>query len=303
VVAGVVSRRLCLAAAWLATCSALLAAQAPARPAPSRIVSTSPSITETLFALGLGSRVVGVSSYCRYPEAVTSLPRVGTFLKPDAEIIAQLRPDLVIIHAGPNQVPRQLAALRIPTLTVDRSGLAGVYSTIRAIGAATGAGARTESLVADIERRLDAVRVAAARHPPRRVLVIVGRQPGTLTDLIGVGGGSYLNDLVSLAGGVNVLGDPSLPEYPRVSMESIIRLAPDLIVDAGDMGDTVAEHKRRQPATEGRWKQQVNVNAARTGDVHAVTSDAFVVPGPRVVEAAETMARWIAAVEQRGGSR
>jgi iron complex transport system substrate-binding protein len=288
-------------AAWAAVLSAQSAA--PVSQPPARIVSTSPSITETLFALGLGNSVVGVSSYCRFPEQVAKLPKVGTFLKPDAEIIAQLHPDVAIIHAGPNQVPQQLAALHIGIVTVDRGTLASVYSTIKTIGAATGVAARATALVSDIERRLDAVRTASAKHPPRRVLVIVGRQPGTLTDLIGVGRGSYLNDLVSLAGGVNVLSDPSLPEYPRVSMESIIRLAPDVIVDAGDMGETVEEHKRRQPTTENLWKKQVNVKAARTGDVHAVTSDAFVVPGPRVVEAAETMASWIAAVGQRGATR
>ena len=292
-----------LVAALVAASTALLPTQAPGAKPPARIVSTSPSITETLFALGLGGRVVGVSSYCRFPEQVTKLPRVGTFLKPDAEIIAQLRPDLVVIHAGPNQVPRQLAALHIATVTVDSGTLASVYSTTKAIGTAAGVATKADALVADIQRRLDAVRVASAKHPQRRVLVIVGRQPGTLTDLIAVGRGSYLSDLVTLAGGVNVLSDPSLPEYPRVSMESIVRLAPDVIVDAGDMGETVEEHKRRQPITEGLWKQQVNVKAARSGDVHAVTSDAFVVPGPRVVEAAETMANWIAAVDLRGVTR
>jgi iron complex transport system substrate-binding protein len=290
-------------AVCIAVSAAMLPAQSPGTKPPARIVSTSPSITETLFALGLGDRVVGVSSHCRFPEQVTKLPKVGTFLKPDAEIIAQLRPDVAIIHAGPNQVPRQLAALRIPTVTVDRGTLASVYSSIKTIGAAAGVAPRAAALVGDIERRLDAVRLASARHPPRRVLVIVGRQPGTLTDLIAVGRGSYLNDLVSLAGGVNVLSDPSLPEYPRVSMESVIRLAPDVIVDAGDMGETIEEHKRRQPTTEGLWKRQVNVKASRAGDVHAVTSDAFVVPGPRVVEAAETMADWIEAVDRHGATR
>jgi iron complex transport system substrate-binding protein len=260
---------------------------------PRRIVSTSPSITETLFALGLGSRVVGVSSYCRYPVEVEKLPRVGSFLKPDAEAIAHLQPDLVIVHAGPHTVPQQLASLGIRVTTVERGTLAGVYSSIRAIGVAADVPDRSEALVATIQRRLEAARSAARSHPKRRVLLVVGRQPGTLTDLIAVGPGSFLHDLIGAAGGVNVLGDPKLPEYPHVSMETVIRLAPDVIVDAGDMGDTVDEHRRRQPATERLWRRQINVKAARDGDVHAVTSDAFVVPGPRVVEAVETLARWL----------
>lgn len=257
---------------------------------PARVVSTSPSITETVFALGLGDRVVGVSSYCRYPAAVTRLPRVGSFLRPDTELIARLRPDLVIVHGGPNGVPGQLSALGIKSVTVERGTLASVYSSIQKIGAAAAVPDRADILVKQIQGRLAAVRAAAAKRPSRKVLVIMGRQPGRLGDLIAVGRGSYVHDLVELAGGVNVLGDPSLPEYPRISMETVIRLQPDLIVDAGDMGETVEEHVRRQPITERLWRQQANVDAA----VHAVTSDAFVVPGPRVVEAAETLARWLA---------
>jgi iron complex transport system substrate-binding protein len=124
------------------------------------------------------------------------------------------------------------------------------------------------------------------------VLIVVSRSAGGLSDLVAVGRGSYLHELVGVAGGVNVLDDPGL-RYPRISMETVIRLAPDVIVDAADMGDTVEEHVRRRPVTEALWKRQTSVAAARTGGVHAVTSDAFVVPGPRMVEAAETLAGWL----------
>lgn len=261
---------------------------------PARIVSTSPSITETLFALGLGDRVVGVSSFCRYPAAAARLPKVGSFLRPDTELIARLRPDLVIVHAGPHNVPGQLSGLGIASITVDRGTLAGVYASIRAIGAAADVRDRATRLITELERRLAAVRAEAAKGPPKKVLVIVGRQPGTLSDLVGVGRGSYLNDLVKVAGAVNVLDDPRLPEYPRISMETVIRFEPDLIVDAGDIGETEEDHRQRQPITERLWRQQqMQVKAARANGIRAVTSDAFVVPGPRVVEVAETLARWL----------
>ena len=264
---------------------------------PARIVSTSPSITETLFALGLGSRVVGVSTFCRYPAEVATLPKVGTFLRPDAEVIARLRPDLVIVHAGPHDVPRQLMAVGVRSITVDRGTLPSVYSSIRAIGAAAGAGDRAERLVAELQRRLQQVRAAVAGRAPKKVLLLVGRRAGTLTDLIAVGRGSYLSDLVDVAGGVNVVGGDGLPEYPHISMESVIRLAPDVIVDAGDMGDTPADRARRYTATMQLWNGQKNVTAVRAHGVHPVTSDAFVVPGPRVVEVAETLAAWLHGIE------
>src|SRR6186997_14400 len=102
--------------------------------APARFVSTSPSITETLFALGLGERVVGVSVYCWFPPDVAKLPKVGTFLKPDVEVIARLRPDLVFVHPGPGATASQLKQLGISTALVDRGSLESVFSTIRQIG-------------------------------------------------------------------------------------------------------------------------------------------------------------------------
>lgn len=259
---------------------------------PSRIVSTSPSITETLFALGLGDRVVAVSRYCRHPAEVAALPKVGTFLQPDVELIARLGPELTIVHPGPNGVERRLTTLEIPFITVERGSLASVFSSIRIIGAAARIPDRANALVAALEARLDRVRAAVAGRRPQRVLIIVGRRPGTLTDLVAVGRRSYLSDLAAIAGGANVLSGDGLPEYPRISMETVIRLAPDAIIDAGDMGDTPEERRSRQAITEGLWKRQ-QLDAARAGRVHAVISDAFVVPGPRVVEATETMARWL----------
>lgn len=154
---------------------------------PMRIVSTSPSITESLFALGLGSRVVGVSSFCRYPAETVSLPRVGSYLRPDTELIARLRPDLVLINAGPNQTERQLTSLGLRAITLAPGSLTSVYSTIHTIGEAAGVPARAAALVADLRNGLDRVRRAVAGRPPKRVLVIVGRRTGTLSDLIAVG--------------------------------------------------------------------------------------------------------------------
>jgi iron complex transport system substrate-binding protein len=265
--------------------------------APARIVSTSPSITETLFAMGLGDRVVGVSTYCRYPEIVKTLPKVGTFLRPDTEVIARLRPDLVIVDAGPHDVVRQLATLGIQSVTVERGTLHSVYSSIRVIGAAAGAADRAERLISDLEGRLDRVRAAVSGRNRKKVLIIVGRRGGTLTDLVGVGSGSYLSDLVDIAGGVNVLSGRGLPRYPRISIETVIRLAPDVIVDAGDMGDTPEDRLRRQAATLELWNRQTMVAAVRGHATHAVMSDAFVVPGPRMVEVADTLAAWLHGIE------
>jgi iron complex transport system substrate-binding protein len=284
---------------WLAIGTAAVAAFAGRPAVPSRIVSTSPSITETLFALGLGDRVVGVSAYCRFPPQAATLPKVGTFLKPDAELIAGLRPDLVIVHEVSAGLDRRLAALRIPFVVVDRGTLESVFSSIRQIGAAAGVADRAGALNADIDRRLAKMREAAASRPHPRVLFIIGRRPGMLADLVAVGPGSYLNSLVSIAGGRNVLDLEGQPEYPRISMETVLRLDPDVIVDTVDMGDTPAERSRRGPLNQRLWSAYGTLTAVRTHRVHAATTDALVVPGPRIVDAAEWVAVLLAGGEGR----
>jgi iron complex transport system substrate-binding protein len=265
------------------------------RPIPARIVSTSPSITETLFALQLGERVVGVSAYCRYPKEALTLPKVGTFLDPDPETIARLHPDLVFVNAGPHPTAAQLNALGICTSVVEPGTLANVFSTVRQIGAAAGVPARAHALVTDIQGALDRVRAAVADHPPRKVLIIVGRRTGTLADMTAVGPGSYLHDLIAVAGGVNVMAGVNLA-YPRISLETVVSLAPDVIIDVGEMGESPADSTRRQRLTESLWARQRLVAAVRAGGVHATNDEAFVVPGPRVVEVARTMAQWFHAV-------
>jgi iron complex transport system substrate-binding protein len=290
------SRLRALVCVWLVVCAtALVLAQAgPARPdsIPARIVSTSPSITETLFALGLGDRVVGVSTYCRYPAEVVKLPRVGTFLRPDPEIIARLSPSLVFVHTGPNTAAAQLAALGIRTAVVDRGKLPTLFTTIRQIGAAAGVPDRADRLLADLNAGLDRVKASVAGRAPRRVLIVVGRRTGTLTDIIAVGPGSYLHDVAVIAARANVQQAASL-EYPRISMETVISLAPDVIVDVGEMGESPADSDRRRRITEGLWQRQTLVSAVRAGGVHAVNDEAFVVPGPRILDVARAMAGWL----------
>jgi iron complex transport system substrate-binding protein len=276
----------------LAGLVALSASLHAAQPPPVRIVSTSPSFTEILFELGLGGRVVAVSQYCRFPAEVAALPKVGTYLRPNVERIAQLRPDLAVIHSKADGLERNMKTLKLRYVAVDPGGLDTVFSSIRVIGAAAGVRDRAESLVSTIQARLDAVRQAVAGRRPQRVLIIVGRRPGTLTDLVAVSRNSYMSDLAAIAGGVNVLSDPGLPEYPRISMETVIRLEPDVIIDAGDMEDRPTERQGRAPATVAMWTRQP-ITAARNGRVHVVISDAFVIPGPRMIEATETMALWL----------
>jgi iron complex transport system substrate-binding protein len=254
---------------------------------PQRIVSTSPSVTEILFALDLGPEVVGVSNFCEYPEEVNRLPRVGSYLRPDPELIARLHPDLVIVHKLPNGLTGRLAALHIPFAEVDRGTLQDTYSEIRQIGRAAGVESRAEGLVNNIQARLKQVRQQSEGLKSPSVVFVVHHTSGTLSDLVVVGRDSFMNETIEAAGGKNVMALDSLPAYPHVGLEALIRSNPDVIIDLGDRGDGSQDRERRAAADQVLWRSVPELTAAKTGRIYCLTSTVFTTPGPRTPEAAE----------------
>lgn len=270
----------------LAALAGALAAQ------PKRIVSGAPGITETLFALGLGDRVVGVSQYCHYPPEAETRPRVGGYLRPDVEGIVALRPDLVIVQYAPNRVVSQLQRMNVKVLELEHGNLQHALTVIKMIGDRAGAPERAAELVRDIRGRLNAVRQRTAKRPRRSLMFIVGRSPGRLDGLVAVGKGSFLNELIEIAGGVNPLAGTAVP-YPKISLETVIGMNPDVIVDMGDMGEApkVSEPHKREVLT--LWNRRPHLKAVQQKRVYVADSDLFVIPGPRMAAAAEAFERMI----------
>ncbi|MFN7924967.1 MAG: helical backbone metal receptor [Bryobacteraceae bacterium] len=259
---------------------------------PSRIVSTAPSFTETMFALGAGNRVIAVSEFCHFPEQANRLPRVGSYLQPNIEAIAKLEPDLVLVHAEQKAAVAQLHALGLRTLALTNTSLEDTIATARRIGDAIGSPERGIELDKQIRSRLTAIEKRAAGKPRRSLLFVVGRTPGRLDGMIAVGKGSFLNELIRIAGGRNVLADSPVT-YPKISLEGVLRLDPDVIVDMGDMAVTTGVTEAHTSAVVKLWKSQAGVRAAASSRVFAVASDIYVVPGPRVSEAAEAFHRML----------
>jgi iron complex transport system substrate-binding protein len=262
----------------------VLALSAQAQPA--RIVSTFPSVTETLFALGAGDRVVGVSNYCRYPPAVLSLPKVGTYTKPDPEKIALLRPDLVFVQKSAANLAERLDALGIKHVEITIGSLAEVYSMIHDIGRAIGSADKANKLNENIRARLDAIRAEAGGRPRPKVLIVIGRTPGMLTGLAAAGPSPYIGELLEIAGGSNVLTGPAIA-YPHISLETVVRLNPDIILDASNMGDASSDASQREARLREPWLAHRELAAVKSGMLFALTSEALVTPGPRVVDAVE----------------
>lgn len=260
--------------------------------APRRIVSTAPNITEILYALGLGDRVVGVTNYCHYPPEVRNKPKIGPFIRPDLEAIVALRPDLVIIQKNPIQLYPRLKGLGQNVLEIDHDTVANIYRSIEQIAAAAGVPDRGRTLRGQMQAELENIRRRTSPFPRRTVLFVVGRTTNAIEGIVGVGGASYLNDLLSIAGGANMLAD-ARAAYPKVPTEEILGRNPEVIIDMGDMTDTDGITEARKRAVVTLWNRYPMVKAVREHRVYAVASDIYVVPGPRIVETARAFARML----------
>ena len=198
---------------------------------PQRIISTSPNITEILYEIGAFDKVVAVSDYCTYPPAVKSLPRVGGWENSNLEQIIRLRPDLVALSdAQAPLIQPQLQQLGVRTLVVPTRTLANVFEAMNLLGQATGHESQARELAAQVHTKLDTVRLKTSSLPRRRVLLVVDRTPGTLRDLYVATQGSYLAELIEIAGG-ECIAAPQPAGYSKISKEAVVALAPDLIMD------------------------------------------------------------------------
>jgi iron complex transport system substrate-binding protein len=279
---------------------AALTTRLTAQEKPKRIVSTAPSITEALFALGLGDQVVGVSRFCDFPASVQKLPKVGTYLAPDAEAIVRLVPDLVVLQRISSELTDRLHALHINFIEVPHGTLNDVYTGITLISKAAGVPDRAVVLNDRIKHDLAGIQVKAKQMTSPRVLVIVNRRPGMLADITAIGPDNYLQELLEVSGGTNVLAKPGLPMYPRISLETILRDNPDVILDLSGQQEPEAERLAARTQVLNLWNQQSQLTAVRRGQVIVGTSNALLVPGPRAPEAAQLLFEYLHSSNNKG---
>jgi len=247
------------------------------REPPRRIVSLSPSVTEILFAIGAGPRVVGVTTFCDYPQQARKLPKVGDF-SVSAEKVIALRPDLVIGDVEANRRAivdlEKLRPLKGRLFTTKGKDFRSIMEALRTVGHITGERRRAETVVASMQATLDKVRskVPRKRHRPRTVFV-VQRDP-----LWVAGARSFVDDLIEAAGGDNV-GRRAGAGYRSFGLERLIALDPEVILSTDA---TLSELRSRAV-----WK---TLRAVRSGRVHVLGYDA-VRPGPRLADAVLRVSR------------
>lgn len=246
---------------------------------PERIVSIGPSNTEFLFALGAGARVVGVDDFSNFPAEALSKEKVGG-VKVSLEKVVSLRPDLVVTVKFSDGTIEGIAASGIPVLVIDPQRLLDVPRTAVVLGRAVGADG--QALASDIERKLDALRerTASISAKPRVFHEVDASDPAKPFT---VGPGSFIHELIELAGGTNIAARTG-SAFPQLSVEEIVSADPEVIV----LGDSDYGVTAEQVAARPGWS---GVTAVRTGRVAAISGDLVSRPGPRVVEAAELYAK------------
>jgi iron complex transport system substrate-binding protein len=253
---------------------------------PRRIVSLAPNITEILFALGLGDRVVAVTNYCDFPPNVKTLPKVGGFIDPDIERIMSHKPDLIVgvTSAGNIELPDKLTEAGLSYVFLEVENIEQTRDAILFLGATTGAIIPAAELNANIDDQLAAWE-GEIEDPPS-VLVVYGYEP-----LVAAGPNSFAHELVARAGATNVV--ESGERYVNLDAERLMALNPDIIIDAAMGGE-------RGEVGEGPWSAYPGVTAVANGDVVKITDPAVMRPGPRMVKGFAEVSGAIQVVAKRG---
>ena len=248
-----------------------------------RIVSLAPSITEILFALGLGDRIVGVTKHCDYPAEALTKTSVGSYIDLNIEKILTLNPDLVIATADGNEKGSvdRLAVFKIPVFITNPKKLDEVFETIKIIGRITKQEKRAENMVRSLKKRADGIVQACLPLSRPRVFLQINEHP-----LITVGKDTFHNHLINLAGGINISGNDST-KYPKYSLEQVLRSKPDVLLITSMERGVMAERKKE------RWRQWRQLPAVKQDRIHILDSDLLDRPSPRLVDGLEALARAI----------
>ena len=250
---------------------------------PRRVISIIPAATEMLFAMGAGDRVLAIGSYDHFPPEAQKLPRVGALVDPNVEQILQMRPDLVVMYGTQTELQRRLERAKIPYYSYVHKGLADITETIRTLGMRVGADAAADALASRIERQLADVRDRVAKTPHPKTLLVFERERRSLRNIYASGGVGFLHDMLVTAGGDDAVGDIHRQSV-QMSTEMVLARAPELIIELRyEKGDV-------NNADIGAWSRLASIPAVKNHRVILLTGEEFVVPGPRVGDAARRLA-------------
>lgn len=255
-----------------------------------RVVSLLPSITEILFALDQGDKVIGVTRYCKYPPEARQKAKVGGILDTSFETVCHLNPDLVILEASARDNQEKLEQMGLKTLAVDTRSVSSILESIRVIGDVLGCPEKASAVTTRIRQRIDYIQSKTGNLSRPRVLITYLRPvgEGIIREVYIAGNHTYFNDLIEMVGGTNVYQGSDLITSPVVSAEGILRMNPDVIVEVINMLDEVKVSKE---AVLDDWEMLPELDAYKNRRIHVLNQPYIGIPGPRLAQALEDLAR------------
>ena len=248
--------------------------------APRRIVSLAPSVTEMVFAIGAGDQLVGVTEFCDFPPEALSKQKVG-YSNPNLELMIALQPDLVLApkeFLKPDMIAT-LEKLKVPVFVMGATKIEDIFSHLHTLGRMLDHSVAANDVILALRRQLVEIQSRTQGLPPVRVLYVLNSQP-----LITVGPGSFINQLIEMAGGANIAAQSGMA-YPRLSMEVVLQQDPEVLVFP--VGKTEGISDGEQQA----WQQWPTMAAVKQGRLHQIPADLLNRPGPRVGQALGILAQ------------
>lgn len=255
---------------------------------PIRLITASPGITEIVYSLGMGDSIVGVSDFSIFPSDAENKPKIGGLFNPNMEILTALQPGLVITQGKHESLAKFCRDQEIDFLTVNLDSLEDVFTAIQIIGNKLNKKTKADLLVNRLKKDMDDIKEKTDLLNPKKVFITLGHTPGDLTGLMTTTSGTFLNEIIEIAGGINIFADLE-GLYPHISKEALLMRQPDIIIEIFPEGFSV-ENKEM---LKKDWERLNMLTAVRTGNIHYLTDDYLLIPGVRIPMAAKKVAQII----------
>jgi len=252
------------------------------KPIPQRVISLSPNLTELVYDIGAQDQLVGDTDFCKFPPDAKKKEKIGGWINPNFEKIVSLKPDLVLALTFDEKAIFTLKKLKIPMAIFNCDRVQNILENYNQMGRLLGHEVQAKAAQQSLMKRLDKIKQKAKGRKPLSVLFVIGRTPGTIEQVYAVGNKNFINELIEMAGGINVMAD-AMTDYPMVSKEELIHRDPDLIVDS------ILSHDLKGGELDKRnaWAQMLTLKAVQQKHVYYFLNEDFLIPGPSMVKLGE----------------
>ncbi|MBN1765759.1 MAG: ABC transporter substrate-binding protein [Sedimentisphaerales bacterium] len=256
---------------------------------PQRIICITPAITEIVFALGCQQRVRGVSDFCTWPPEVVHKDKIGGFFNPNYERLTALNPDMIIAQGRSEKIIAFCRQKNIPFLSLELNDLETIKQEIIMLGEILDCVSEAQELCQDMTQQIDDIRNKLQGVDKKRIFFTLGRTSGLMKGLSTIDGNSFMNELIEVAGGINIFADIQQP-YPQISKETLVKRRPEVIIEAHP-GETLDDKRQNELISD--WQALGDIPAVTNNQIYFLTEDYLLIPGVRLGQTARRLTQVI----------